>query len=412
MALVNEHYLKLSNNYLFADIAKKVKAYQVSHPKQRVVSLGIGDVTQPLCRAVIEAMHRAVDEMAVKSSFRGYGPERGYDFLREAIVRNDYLSRGIHLDINEIFISDGAKSDTGNIQELVRWDNSIGVTDPIYPVYIDSNVMIGRAGVLKDGRWSNVTYFPCTAENNFIPQIPEQRVDMIYLCYPNNPTGTVLSKEELRKWVTYALRNDTLILFDAAYEAYIQDENIPHSIYEIKGARKCAIEFRSYSKTAGFTGVRCGYTVIPKDLTAVTLDGSKRLELNHLWDRRQSTKFNGTSYVSQRAAEAIYTPEGKRQVKETIDYYMGNAYYMNGMLKKMGFTVFGGENAPYLWVKTPKGKDSWKFFEELLYGAGVVCTPGVGFGPSGEGYVRFTAFGDRDDCHEAMQRISLWQNSQ
>lgn len=412
MALVNEHYLKLSNNYLFADIAKKVKAYQVSHPKQRVVSLGIGDVTQPLCRAVIEAMHRAVDEMAVKSSFRGYGPERGYDFLREAIVRNDYLSRGIHLDINEIFISDGAKSDTGNIQELVRWDNSIGVTDPIYPVYIDSNVMIGRAGVLKDGRWSNVTYFPCTAENNFIPQIPEQRVDMIYLCYPNNPTGTVLSKEELRKWVTYALRNDTLILFDAAYEAYIQDENIPHSIYEIKGARKCAIEFRSYSKTAGFTGVRCGYTVIPKDLTAVTLDGSKRLELNHLWDRRQSTKFNGTSYVSQRAAEAIYTPEGKKQVKETIDYYMGNAYYMNGMLRKMGFTVFGGENAPYLWVKTPKGKDSWKFFEELLYGAGVVCTPGVGFGPSGEGYVRFTAFGDRDDCHEAMQRISLWQNSQ
>ncbi len=412
MALVNEHYLKLSNNYLFADIAKKVKAYQVSHPKQRVVSLGIGDVTQPLCRAVIEAMHRAVDEMAVKSSFRGYGPERGYDFLREAIVRNDYLSRGIHLDINEIFISDGAKSDTGNIQELVRWDNSIGVTDPIYPVYIDSNVMIGRAGVLKDGRWSNVTYFPCTAENNFIPQIPEQRVDMIYLCYPNNPTGTVLSKEELRKWVTYALRNDTLILFDAAYEAYIQDENIPHSIYEIKGARKCAIEFRSYSKTAGFTGVRCGYTVIPKDLTAVTLDGSKRLELNHLWDRRQSTKFNGTSYVSQRAAEAIYTPEGKKQVKETIDYYMGNACYMNGMLRKMGFTVFGGENAPYLWVKTPKGRDSWKFFEELLYGAGVVCTPGVGFGPSGEGYVRFTAFGDRDDCHEAMQRISLWQNSQ
>ncbi len=412
MALVNEHYLKLSNNYLFADIAKKVKAYQVSHPKQRVVSLGIGDVTQPLCHAVIEAMHRAVDEMAVKSSFRGYGPERGYDFLREAIVRNDYLSRGIHLDINEIFISDGAKSDTGNIQELVRWDNSIGVTDPIYPVYIDSNVMIGRAGVLKDGRWSNVTYFPCTAENNFIPQIPDQRVDMIYLCYPNNPTGTVLSKEELRKWVTYALRNDTLILFDAAYEAYIQDENIPHSIYEIKGARKCAIEFRSYSKTAGFTGVRCGYTVIPKDLTAVTLDGSKRLELNHLWDRRQSTKFNGTSYVSQRAAEAIYTPEGKKQVKETIDYYMGNACYMNGMLKKMGFTVFGGENAPYLWVKTPKGKDSWKFFEELLYGAGVVCTPGVGFGPSGEGYVRFTAFGDRDDCHEAMQRISLWQNSQ
>jgi len=307
-----------------------------------------------------------------------------------------------------LFVNDGAKSDTGNIQELVRWDNSIGVTDPIYPVYIDSNVMIGRAGVLKDGRWSNVTYFPCTAENNFIPQIPDQRVDMIYLCYPNNPTGTVLWKEELRKWVTYALRNDTLILFDAAYEAYIQDENIPHSIYEIKGARKCAIEFRSYSKTAGFTGVRCGYTVIPKDLTAVTLDGSKRLELNHLWDRRQSTKFNGTSYVSQRAAEAIYTPEGKKQVKETIDYYMGNACYMNGMLKKMGFTVFGGENAPYLWVKTPKGKDSWKFFEELLYGAGVVCTPGVGFGPSGEGYVRFNIAIQRSRLLDALQRIKAY----
>ena len=412
MALVNEHYLKLSNNYLFADIAKKVKAYQVSHPKQKVVSLGIGDVTQPLCPAVVEAMHRAVDEMSVKSSFRGYGPERGYDFLREAIMKNDFLARGIRLDINEIFISDGAKSDTGNIQEIVRWDNSIGVTDPIYPVYIDSNVMIGRAGVLQDGKWSNVSYFPCTAENHFVPQIPEQRVDMIYLCYPNNPTGTVLPKEELRKWVNYALRNDTLILFDAAYEAYIQDESIPHSIYEIKGARKCAIEFRSYSKTAGFTGVRCGYTVIPKDLTAVTLDGSKRLELNHLWDRRQCTKFNGTSYISQRAAEAIYSPEGKRQVRATIDYYMGNAKYMRDMLMRMGYSVYGGENAPYLWVKTPHGKGSWKFFEELLYGAGVVCTPGVGFGPSGEGYVRFTAFGDRDDCYEAMRRISVWQNSQ
>ena len=410
MALVNEHYLKLPNKFLFSDIAKKVKAFQVSHPQTKVISLGISDVTQPLCPAVVEAMHRAVDEMSMKTSFRGYGPERGYDFLREAIVRNDYLSRGIHLDINEIFISDGAKSDTGNIQELVRWDNSIGVTDPIYPVYIDSNVLIGRAGVLENGKWSNVTYFPCTAENNFVPQIPEQRVDMIYLCYPNNPTGTVLPKEELRKWVNYALRNDTLILFDAAYEAYIQDENIPHSIYEIKGARKCAIEFRSYSKTAGFTGIRCGYTVIPKELTAVTLDGSKRLELNYLWSRRQSTKFNGASYISQRGAEAIYSPEGKQQIRKSIDYYMNNANYLYDALTRLGFHVYGGKNAPYLWVKTPKKKGSWKFFEELLYGAGVVCTPGLGFGPSGEGYVRLTAFSDREDCHEAIERISNWQN--
>ncbi|MCH3982109.1 MAG: LL-diaminopimelate aminotransferase [Prevotella sp.] len=407
MALVNEYFLRLSNNYLFADIAKKVKAFQISHPKQRVISLGIGDVTQPLCPAVIEAMHKAVDEMAVKATFRGYGPERGYDFLREAIVKNDFLPRGIHLDPNEIFINDGAKSDTGNIQELVRWDNSVGVTDPIYPVYIDSNVMIGRAGKLENGKWSNVTYFPCTAENNFVPPLPDQRVDMIYLCYPNNPTGTVLSKDELRKWVNYAIRNDAIIFYDAAYEAYIQEDDIPHSIYEIKGARKVAIEFHSYSKTAGFTGVRCGYTVVPKELTAVTLSG-ERVELNHLWDRRQCTKFNGTSYISQRAAEAIYTPEGKKQIRETIDYYMGNAKIMHDELTRMGFKVYGGVNAPYLWVKTPNNVPSWKFFEQLLYGTAVVCTPGVGFGPSGEGYFRLTAFGDRDDCKEAMRRIAGW----
>lgn len=408
MALVNEHFLKLSNNYLFADIAKKVNAFKVSHPKAEVISLGIGDVTQPLCPAVIEAMHKAVDEMSVKSSFRGYGPERGYDFLREAILKNDFLPRGIHLDANEIFVNDGAKSDTGNIQEIVRWDNSIGVTDPIYPVYIDSNVMIGRAGILQDGRWNNVTYFPCTEENNFTPALPDHRVDMIYLCYPNNPTGTVLTKDELRKWVNYALHNDSIIFYDAAYEAYIQDESIPHSIYEIKGARKCAIEFHSYSKTAGFTGVRCGYTVIPKELKAVTIDGKQQVELNQLWDRRQSTKFNGTSYISQRAAEAIYTPEGKKQIKATIDYYMGNAKLMTTSLQQMGFKVYGGVNAPYLWVKTPNGECSWRFFEELLYGASVVCTPGVGFGPSGEGYFRLTAFGDRDNCQEAMQRIAEW----
>ena len=408
MALVNEHFLKLSNNYLFADIAKKVNAYKVSHPKTEVISLGIGDVTQPLCPAVIDAMHKAVDEMAEKATFRGYGPERGYDFLREAILKNDFQPRGIHLDPSEIFVNDGAKSDTGNIQEIVRWDNSIGVTDPIYPVYIDSNVMIGRAGIMQDGKWSNVTYFPCTAENGFVPELPDHRVDMIYLCYPNNPTGTVLTKDELRKWVNYALRNDAIIFYDAAYEAYIQDETIPHSIYEIKGARKCAIEFHSYSKTAGFTGVRCGYTVIPKELKAVTLDGKEQVELNHLWDRRQSTKFNGTSYISQRAAEAIYTPEGKEQVKQTIDYYMGNAKIMTESLRKMGFTFYGGENAPYLWVKTPHGESSWRFFEQLLYGASVVCTPGVGFGPSGEGYFRLTAFGEREQCKEAMRRREEW----
>ena len=347
MALVNEHFLKLSDNYLFDDIAKRVNAFKVSHPKERVISLGIGDVTQPLCPAVIEAMHKAVEEMAVKATFRGYGPERGYDFLREAIVKNDYLPRGIHLDPNEIFVSDGAKSDTGNIQELLRWDNSVGVTDPIYPVYIDSNAMIGRTGVMENGRWSNVTYFPCTAENGFIPQLPDHRVDMIYLCYPNNPTGTVLTKDELRKWVNYAIKNDSIIFYDAAYEAYIHDDSIPHSIYEIRGARKVAIEFRSYSKTAGFTGVRCGYTVVPKEVTAATLDGKTRVSLNQLWNRRQCTKFNGTSYISQRAAEAIYTPEGQEQIHKTIEYYMGNAKFMREVLTKLGFKVFGGVNAPF-----------------------------------------------------------------
>ncbi len=408
MALVNEHYLKLPGNYLFADVAKRVNAFKVSHPKTRVVSLGIGDVTQPLCPAVIDAMHKAVDEMAVKASFKGYGPERGYDFLREAILKNDFAPRGIQLDANEIFINDGAKSDTSNIQEILRWDNNIGVTDPVYPVYVDSNAMIGRAGLFEHGSWSDVTYFPCTAENNFIPALPDRRVDMIYLCYPNNPTGTVLTKEELRKWVNFALQNDSIIFYDAAYEAYIQDDTIPHSIYEIKGARKCAIEFHSYSKTAGFTGVRCGYTVIPKELNAATLDGTKRIDLNPIWDRRQSTKFNGTSYISQRAAEAIYTPEGKKQVRQTIAYYMENARIMRQTLLKLGYSVYGGENAPYLWVKTPQGTDSWKFFDQLLYGCGVVCTPGVGFGPSGEGYFRLTSFGDRADVEEAMHRMEKW----
>ena len=408
MALVNEHFLKLPGNYLFADIAKRVNAFKVSHPKVKVISLGIGDVTRPLAPVVIEAMHKAVEEMANKATFHGYGPERGYDFLREAIQKNDFLPRGIHIDLNEIFVNDGAKSDTGNIQEILRWDNNIGVTDPIYPVYVDSNAMIGRAGVFENGKWTDVTYFPCTADNNFVPQIPDRHVDMIYLCYPNNPTGTVLPKEELRKWVNFALRNDSILFYDAAYEAYITDPDIPHSIYEIKGARKCAIEFHSYSKTAGFTGVRCGYTIIPKELTAVTVDGKQRVNLNQLWDRRQSTKFNGTSYISQRAAEAIYTPEGKKQIQETIDYYMENAKIMRETLSKLSYKVYGGVNAPYLWVKTPDGMDSWKFFEQLLYGCGVVCTPGVGFGPSGEGYFRLTSFGNREDVREAMRRIAEW----
>lgn len=407
MALVNEHFLKLPNNYLFSDIAKKVNAFKVSHPKTDLIRLGIGDVTRPLPQASIEAMHKAVDELANKETFHGYGPEQGYDFLIDAVIRNDYAPRGVYLEPGEVFISDGAKSDTGNIGDILRHDNSIGVTDPIYPVYIDSNVMCGRGGILEDGRWSNVVYLPCLSENNFVPEIPDRRIDILYLCYPNNPTGTVISKAELKKWVNYALENDTLILYDAAYEAYIQDPDIPHSIYEIKGAKKVAIEFRSFSKTAGFTGVRCGYTVVPKELTAATLEG-ERIPLNRMWNRRQCTKFNGTSYITQRGAEAIYTPEGKKQVKAIIQYYMANARIMKEALESTGLKVFGGENAPYLWVKTPGEVNSWKFFEQMLYEANVVGTPGVGFGPSGEGYIRLTAFGERADCEEAMKRIRKW----
>lgn len=407
MALVNEHFLKLPNNYLFSDIAKKVNAFKVSHPKTDLIRLGIGDVTRPLPQASIEAMHKAVDELANKETFHGYGPEQGYDFLIDAVIRNDYAPRGVYLEPGEVFISDGAKSDTGNIGDILRHDNSIGVTDPIYPVYIDSNVMCGRAGILEDGRWSNVVYLPCLSENNFVPEIPDRRIDILYLCYPNNPTGTVISKAELKKWVNYALENDTLILYDAAYEAYIQDPDIPHSIYEIKGAKKVAIEFRSFSKTAGFTGVRCGYTVVPKELTAATLEG-ERIPLNRMWNRRQCTKFNGTSYITQRGAEAIYTPDGKKQVKAIIQYYMANARIMKEALESTGLKVFGGENAPYLWVKAPGEVSSWKFFEQMLYEANVVGTPGVGFGPSGEGYIRLTAFGERADCEEAMKRIRKW----
>ena len=405
MFKINDNYLKLPGSYLFSDIAKKVKAYQESHPDKRLIRLGIGDVTRPLPQASIEAMHRAVDEMANKSTFHGYGPEQGYDFLIDTIIKNDFEPRGIELSSSEVFISDGAKSDTGNIGDILGLDNKVAVTDPVYPVYVDSNVMGGRAGQLNGKQWSDITYMPCTAENNFIPSIPSNRIDVIYLCYPNNPTGTTLTKAELKKWVDYALSHDALILFDAAYEAYIREDDIPHSIFEIEGAKRCAIEFRSLSKTAGFTGVRCGYTVIPKEVTATTATG-ERVALNALWNRRQCTKFNGTSYITQRGAEAIYSKEGKQQVRETIDYYMENARIMREGLTAAGIQVFGGKNAPYLWVKTPEGFTSWQFFDHLLNEANIVSTPGVGFGPSGEGYLRLTAFGQREDCIEAIQRIS------
>lgn len=403
--MINENFLKLPGAYLFADIARKVKAFRQENPNVEVISLGIGDVTQPLAPAVVKALHKAADEMAVAATFRGYGPERGYDFLREAIVANDFRARGIKMDADEVFVSDGAKSDTGNFQELLGADVRIAVTDPVYPVYVDSNVMGGRSGVLgKDGCWSDIVYLPCKAENDFVPDIPKQHVDVIYLCYPNNPTGTTLTREQLKRWVEYAIRNGALIFYDAAYEAYIQHSDVPHSIYEIEGAKSVAVEFHSYSKTAGFTGVRCGYTVVPKDLKVRTSKGED-IALNPLWNRRQSTKFNGTSYLAQRAAEAIYTPEGKRQIQATISYYMENARLMYAALSELGLTVYGGKDAPYLWVRTPKGVSSWQFFDDMLHRANVVCTPGVGFGPSGEGYVRLTAFGTRESTMEALHRI-------
>ena len=409
MAIINDNFLKLSNNYLFSEIAKRVKTFKESHPDRNVISLGIGDVTQPLPKASVDAMVKAVEEMGNIATFRGYGPEHGYDFLINAIIKNDYLPRGVELSPSEVFINDGAKSDCGNIGDILSVKNSVGVTDPVYPVYVDSNVMCGRAGEPTSDGWSNIIYMPCNMENNFKPQIPNRRIDIIYLCYPNNPMGVVLNKEELKKWVDYALNNDSIILYDAAYEAYIQDENIPHSIYEVEGAKGCAIEFRSFSKTAGFTGVRCGYTVVPEELMGTASDG-KRVQLNKLWNRRQCTKFNGTSYITQRGAEAIYTEQGKRQVRNIINYYMSNAKQMKSVFENLGIDVYGGENAPYLWLKTPKNLSSWDFFDKMLYEANVVVTPGVGFGPSGEGFVRLTAFGDQENCLEAMKRIKQWMN--
>ena len=404
MAFINDNFLKLPGSYLFSEIARRVEAFKASHPGVKLIRLGIGDVTRPLPPACIEAMHKAVDEMASADTFHGYGPEQGYEFLRRAIVENDYA--GLDIDVSEVFVSDGAKSDTGNFGDILAQANTIGVTDPIYPVYIDSNVMGGRTGTLAaDGHWSDVCYLPCTADNGFAPQIPDRRLDVVYLCYPNNPMGTTLTRSQLAEWVDYALANDTLLLFDAAYEAFITEPDVPHSIYEIEGARRCAVEFRSYSKTAGFTGVRCGFTVVPKDLTVKAADGS-RVALNAVWNRRQCTKFNGTSYITQRAAEAIYTPEGKAQVRATIDYYLRNASTMLSGLRAVGLEAYGGVNSPYIWLKTPAGVTSWEFFDKLLNEANVVGTPGAGFGPAGEGYLRLTAFGTYEDCLEAMDRIA------
>ncbi|MHC1720914.1 MAG: LL-diaminopimelate aminotransferase [Clostridiaceae bacterium] len=405
MTLINENYIKLPGSYLFSDIAKRVAAYKKDNPDANIIRLGIGDVTRPLPPVVVSSMHKALDEMAAESTFRGYGPEQGYSFLIEKIIEFDYASRGISIDTDEIFVSDGSKCDTGNIQEIFGLENSIAVTDPVYPVYIDTNVMAGRAGTLgADNRWTNITYIPCTAENNFIPELPKGKADLIYLCFPNNPTGTTISKNELKKWVDYAKANKSVILFDAAYEAYIQEDDIPHSIYEIEGAKEVAIEFRSFSKNAGFTGTRCAFTVVPKTLLAFTSSGDA-VEVNKLWNRRHTTKFNGVPYIIQRGAEAVYTKEGQQQVKALIDYYMANAKIIREGLQSIGLKVFGGVNAPYIWLKAPEGLDSWSFFDKLLNEANIVGTPGAGFGPSGEGYFRLTAFGSKESTEEAIERF-------
>ena len=405
MATVNENYLKLPGSYLFAEIGRRVTAFKEAHPEADIIRLGIGDVTRPLPAVCIEAMHRAVDEMASAETFRGYGPEQGYDFLIEAIRKTNYIDRGIDIAPDEIFVSDGSKSDCGNIQEIFGTDNKVAITDPVYPVYLDTNVMAGRTGGLKeDGHFQGITYLPCSAANRFSPELPAERVDMIYLCCPNNPTGTTLSREQLTKWVKYAKANNSVILFDAAYAAYITEEDVPRSIYEIEGAREVAIEFRSFSKTAGFTGTRCGYTVIPKAVKGLTKEG-QRVEFNRLWNRRHTTKFNGTAYIIQRGAAAIYTPEGQRQVKELIGYYMENARIIREGLEAAGIEAYGGVNAPYIWLKTPNNMPSWDFFDKLLTEVNIVGTPGAGFGPCGEGYFRLTAFGDRENTLRAVERI-------
>ena len=405
MASINDNYLKLPGSYLFAEIGRRVTAFKAAHPEADITRLGIGDVTQPLPAACIEAMHKAVDELANADTFRGYGPEQGYSFLTDAIIAHNYTQRGIHIDSDEIFVSDGSKSDCGNIQEIFGLDNKVAITDPVYPVYLDTNVMAGRTGTLQaDGHFEGVTYLPCDASNGFAPALPAERVNMIYLCCPNNPTGTTLSRTELAKWVNYARENQSVILFDAAYAAYITEEDVPRSIYEIEGAKDVAIEFRSFSKTAGFTGTRCGYTIIPKTVKGRAADGSL-VEFNKLWNRRHTTKFNGTAYIVQRGAAAIYTPEGQQQVKELVGYYMENARIIREGLEAAGIKAYGGVNAPYIWLKTPNDMPSWDFFDKLLTEVNIVGTPGAGFGPCGEGYFRLTAFGNRENTLRAVDRI-------
>ena len=401
MFKINENYLKLPGSYLFSTIGKKVREFSAANPDKKIIRLGIGDVTLPLAPAVIEALHSAVDEMAQTSTFKGYAPDLGYDFLRKAIVENDFQARGVTLEIDEIFVSDGAKSDSANIQEIFDVNNKIAVCDPVYPVYVDSNVMAGRTGdyLAATGKWTDVIYMPCTKENNFAPELPKEEPDLIYLCFPNNPTGSTITKDELQRWVDYANKVGAVIIYDAAYEAYISEDNVPHSIYECEGAKTCAIELRSFSKNAGFTGTRLGYTVIPKELKC------GEVMLNSLWARRHGTKFNGAPYIIQVAGAAVYSEEGKKQTKEQIAYYMNNAKVIREGLQAAGYSISGGVNAPYIWMQTPKGMTSWEFFDYLLEKANVVGTPGSGFGPSGEGYFRLTSFGTYESTLEAIERI-------
>ncbi|UCC97293.1 MAG: LL-diaminopimelate aminotransferase [Phycisphaerales bacterium] len=406
MTWINENFLKLQAGYLFPEIGRRRRAFAAAHPEAKIVSMGIGDVTQPLAPTVVEAMKRAVEEMGRAESFRGYDDSGiGYEFLREAIRANDYKARGVDIDIDEIIVSDGAKCDTGNMQEIFGLDNIVAVSDPVYPVYVDTNVMAGRTGGPEgQGRYEGIVYMPCTEEDDFVPEPPAEEVDLVYLCFPNNPTGAVATKEQLAKWVDYARRNKAIILFDAAYEAFIRDPAIPHSIYEVDGAKEVAIEFRSFSKTAGFTGVRCAFTIVPKQLKAYKKDGGV-VEVGPIWKRRHCTKFNGVSYVTQAGAAAIHTKEGRKQVKKTIDLYMGNAKLIRQTLGEIGYTVYGGVNAPYIWLKTPDGVSSWEFFDMLLNKAHVVGTPGAGFGSAGEGFLRLTAFGQPENVKEALERI-------
>ena len=406
MVKINENFLKMEDSYLFSTVANKVSKYQQDHPDKNIIKLGIGDVTKPIANKIIEQMKKAVDELGKSNTFRGYGPEQGYEFLRKAIVKYDYERRGIQILPDEVFISDGSKCDCGNIVDLFDINNKIAITDPVYPVYLDTNIISGRTGKYntETGRYDGVIYIPCTYENDFIPELPQEIPDIIYLCFPNNPTGTVISKEELARWVKYAKENNSIILYDAAYEAFITEENIPHTIYEIEGAKEVAIEFKSFSKTAGFTGIRCAYTIVPKELK-IKLNNGKEVSLNKLWNRRQCTKFNGVSYITQRAAEAIYTEEGQKEIKENIKYYLENAKIIREGLDEVGIQYCGGINSPYIWIKVPNNMKSWEFFDMLLEKANIVGTPGVGFGPSGEGYFRLTAFGERKNTEEAMKRI-------